>query len=266
MRRLSLSLFRQLEAELKLFWRNREALVLTLLVPVLGMVLLVYLDGEGMLERFFGFMARSLGAEDAFSDVSPMMFLSAGLIVYCVIAAAFENLTPRLVKMRDDGILKRLGGTPLRGWVLLTAKTLSACILVFIEVGLVLAIGIVASDITIEGSWWLLVAILLVGTFTLAGLGFALSSVTTSTGAAMVAVHGVYIPMLLLCGAFVPIEALPKTLQVVAKVLPLTYFVNPFRSVLVEGAGLAANGGDLLILLAWLAGGSVVAVKTFRWE
>ncbi len=266
MHRLSSSLFRQLETELKLFWRNLEAVVLTLLVPVLGMALLVYLGGEGMLERFFGFLADSLGAEDAFSNVSPLTFLAAGLIVYCVIAAAFENLTPRLVKMRDDGILKRLGGTALRGWVLLTAKTLSACVLVFIEVGLVLAIGFFASDITVEGNWWLLGVILLLGTFTLAGLGFALSSVTTSTDSAMVAVHGIYIPMLLLCGAFVPVEALPKTLQTVARILPLTYFVNPLRGVLVEGTNLAHHSGDLLILLAWMAGSWIVALVTFRWE
>jgi hypothetical protein len=42
--------------------------------------------------------------------------------------------------------------------------------------------------------------------------------------------------------------------------------VSPFRSVMVQGAGLGAIGGDLLILLAWMVGGWVVAVKTFRWE
>ena len=131
---------------------------------------------------------------------------------------------------------------------------------------LIFAVGLVSSDVTIVGSWWLLAGVLLLGTFTLAALGFILSNLTTSADGAVVAVHAVYIPMLLLCGAFFPLEALPKALQVVAKALPLTYFAGPFRSVMAEGTGLAANGRDLAILLAWTVGGWIVALKTFRWE
>ena len=87
-----------------------------------------------------------------------------------------------------------------------------------------------------------------------------------SVGSAIMAVHAIYIPMLFLCGAIIPVEALPRALQIVARGLPLTYFVGPFRSVMVEGTGLAANGNDLLILLAWMVGSWIVAVKIFRWE
>ncbi len=80
------------------------------------------------------------------------------------------------------------------------------------------------------------------------------------------AVHGIYIPMLFLCGGFVPLEAMPKALRVVARAFPLTYFVGPFRSIMVEGVGLAAIGRHLLILLAWTVGGWMVATKIFRWE
>ena len=263
----TLSLFHQVAVEVKLFWRRREAVYLTFLVPMLGMALLVYLSQEGTLERFFGLVIRGLGGgRGVASDASPMAFWTVGLIVYCVITAAFESLTPGLVRQREEGILKRLGGTPLRRWVFLAAKTLSASVLVLTEVSLVFAMGLVSSEVTVVGSWWTLGAILLLGTFTFAALGFVLSSLTASTDAAIVAVHAVFIPMLLLCGAFVPVEALPKALQVVAKVLPLTYLVGPFRSVMVEGTGLAANGTDLLILLAWMVGGWIVAIKTFRWE
>jgi ABC-2 type transport system permease protein len=72
-------------------------------------------------------------------------------------------------------------------------------------------------------------------------LGFALSSVTASADGAVVAVHAIYMPMLFLCGAFIPVEAMPKALQVVAHAIPLTYFVGPFRGVMVEGAGLGVS-------------------------
>ena len=263
----TISLFHQVMAEVRLFWRSRQAVYLNFFIPMLGMALFVYLNREGMLERVFGLLARSLGGGgEVVNEISPMVFLTIGMITYCIITSAFEGMVPRLVRQRDAGIFKRLGGTPLRRWVFLAGKTLSASVLVFIEAALIFAVGLVSSDVTVVGSWWLLAAILLLGTFTVAALGFILSNLTTSPDGAVVAVHAVYIPMLLLCGAFYPLEALPKVLQVVARIFPLTYFAGPFRSVMVEGADLAAIGNDLIILLAWAVGGWIIAIKTFRWE
>jgi ABC-2 type transport system permease protein len=263
----TISLFHQVVAEVKLFWRSRQAVYLNFFVPMLGMALFVYLNREGMLERVFGLLARGLGGRvEVRGEATPMVFMTVGLITYCIITSAFEGLVPQLVRQRDAGILKRLGGTPLPRWVFLVAKTLNASLLVLIEVALIFAVGLVSSDVTIVGSWWLLAGVLLLGTFTLAALGFILSNLTTSADGAVVAVHAVYIPMLLLCGAFFPLEALPKALQVVARAFPLTYFAGPFRSVMAEGTGLTANGSDLAILLAWTIGSWIVALKTFRWE
>jgi ABC-2 type transport system permease protein len=260
------SLFQQVAAEARLFWRSRQAVYLNFFVPMLGMALFVYLHREGLLERFFGFLFRGLGAGIQAETVSPIVIVTIGLITYCIITAAFEGPAPQLVRLRDAGILKRLGGTPLRVGVLLTARTASAGLLVFIETALILVVGAVSTDVVVRGSWWALAGLLLLATLMVSALGFILSNLTRSPDGAVVAVHAVYIPMLLLCGAFYPVEAMPKTLQVAAQALPLTYFVRPFRSIAVEGAGLLAHGVDLLILLAWTIGAWAVAVVTFRWE
>lgn len=263
----TISLFRQVNTELRLFWRSRQTLYLVFLVPMLGMALFVYLNREGMLESVFGALFRGLGKDEAtLGSVSPMTLMTLGLIVYCVVDVAFESAVPKLVRERSMGIHKRLGGTPLRGWVFLAAKTLSASLILFAEVALILAVGLISADISVAGSWWLLGLILLLGTTTTAALGFVLSNVIASADGAVVAVHVIYIPMLFLCGAFIPVEALPKVLQVVAWTIPLTYFVSPFRSVMVQGAGMAAIAGELLILLAWTVAAWLIAVKTFRWR
>jgi ABC-2 type transport system permease protein len=261
------SLFHQVGTEFRLFWRSRQTIYLAFVVPMLGMALFVYLNREGLLESVFGALFRGLGQEEAtLGSVSPMTLMTVGLIVYCMIDVAFESAVPRLVRERSTGIHKRLGGTPLRAWVFLAAKTLSASVIIFIEVVLILAVGLISADISVAGSWWLLGLILLLGTFTTAALGYVLSNVTASADGAVVAVHVIYIPMLFLCGAFIPVEALPKVLQVVAQAMPLTYFVDPFRAVMVQGAGLGAIAGDLLLLLAWTVAAWIVAVKTFRWQ
>jgi ABC-2 type transport system permease protein len=264
---LAISLFQQVAVDFRLFWRSRQTIYLAFLVPMLGIALFVYLNREGMLESLFSALFRGLGQDQALlGNSSPMTLMTIGLIVYCMIDVAFESAVPKLVRERGTGIYKRLGGTPLQSWIFLLAKTGSACSIIFIEVALILAVGLISTDVAVVGSWWLLALILLLGTFTTAALGFVLSNVTASADGAVVAVHAIYIPMLFLCGAFVPVEALPRLLQVAARAIPLTYFVGPFRSVMTEGAGPAAVASDLLILLIWLAAGWILAVRTFRWE
>ena len=138
------SLFHQTLVELRLFWRTRQAVYLNFFVPMLGMALFIYLDQEGMLERFYGLLSRGLGAGGAvLAESSPMALMTVGLITYCIITVAFEGLAPHVVRQRDAGIFKRLGGTPLRKWVFLTSKALSASVLVFIEAALIFVVGLV---------------------------------------------------------------------------------------------------------------------------
>ena len=260
-------LFHQATTEFLLFWRSRQTLYLAFLVPMLGMALFVYLNREGLLESVYGALFRGLGQDGAVAGgVSPMTLMTLGLIVYCVIDVAFESAVPKMVHKRSTGIHKRLGGTPLQAWVFLAGKALSLSAIVIIEVVLILAVGLISTDISIGGSWWLLGLILLLGTCTTTALGAILGNVMGSADGAVVAVHAIYIPMLLLCGAFVPVEVLPKALRVVAHAIPLTYFVNPFRSVMVQGAGLGEIAGDLLLLSVWAVASWIAAVKTFRWQ
>ena len=263
----TVSLIRQTLAELRLFWRHRQAVYLNFAVPMLGMALFVYLGREGVLERVYGLLIRGLGSGGGtLVESSPMALVTVGLVTYSIITVAFEGLVPRVVRQRDTGILKRLGGTPLRRWVFFASKALSASVLAFIEVALILLVGLVSADVEIAGNLGLLAILLLLGTFTMAALGSLVGSMTKSPDGAVVAVHAIYIPMLLLCGAFVPVEALPGALQAAARVFPLTYFATPFRAVLMEGVGLDAIGGDLAILLVWTVASWVVAVRSLRWE
>jgi ABC-2 type transport system permease protein len=260
------SLLHQVSTEFRLFWRNRQTIYLAFLVPMLGMALFVYLNREGLLDSFYRVVFRGLGHDGAALGVSPMTLMTLGLIVYCIVDVAFESAVPKMVRERSTGIYKRLGGTPLPAYVVLLAKTGSASVIILIEVALILVVGLVSSDITVDANWWLLAPILLLGTLTTTALGFVLSNVVTSADGAVVAVHAIYIPMLFLCGAFIPVEALPKLLQAVARVIPLTYLVSPFGRVMTQGAGLGAVAGDLAILLAWTVVAWIAAVKTFRWQ
>jgi len=259
------TLCRQVEAELKIFFRNQHGAFLHFAFPVGAAFLIVYLDREGLLDNLFRFLFGFLNYEQM-ENVSILSFLLPALIGYCVIAVAFEDLSPKLTRQRDNKILKRLAGTPFRGWVLLGGKALSASVIALVEILIVISIVAMFSDITIAGDPYWLFIILVTGIFTFASMGFALVGLARNTEAAVVAVHAIYIPMFFLCGALLPVEAMPEVLQYVAKTLPLTYFLNLLRGSLIEGSSVAAHFGDFLILLGWIASFLIVSLKTFRWE
>lgn len=242
-------LYRQLEVELKLFLRNRQEVFFTVLFPLLMM-------------SFFGYLNR----EASVGSVSYAAFLLPGIIGMSVVAAAFLNLSTTLVRQRDDGILKRLRGTPLRGWALLGAKGLTAGTVILFQVLLLTGVGVLFFGVEIAGSvpWFL--ATLLVGVFAFTGLGLTLASLINNADTASAAAHAIYLPMLFICGAFFPINVMPSLLQHVAEALPLTYFVDALRCAMFEGGCLSDYAKDLPTLLIWMIGCFVVTVKTFRWE
>jgi ABC-2 type transport system permease protein len=75
----------------------------------------------------------------------------------------------------------------------------------------------------------------------------------------------IFYPMLALSGLFVPVEAFPPSLQIVARLLPMTYVVSLLRGIW-TGESWFAHLGDLAALA--IAGVVFVAIsaRVFRWE
>ena len=239
----------QLRAEFVLVLRDKGVVTFALFFPVLTIV-------------FFGYLNRG----GSVGDVAYASFLIAGGVGMVVSSAAFENLGVALARQRDDGILKRLGGTPLRPWMLVGAKVLTAAAIILVQALVMIAVNVFLFGARITGSpgWGLLA--LLAGILAFAAMGLALAGLSRSTDVASAAARALSLPMQFLCGTLFPLEGMPPVLRQIAEVLPLTYFVNAFRGAILYGGGPAEYGKDWLVLLGCLVVALVVAVKTFRWE
>jgi ABC-2 type transport system permease protein len=239
----------QLRAEFVLVLRDKGVVTFALFFPVLTIA-------------FFGYLNRG----GSVGDVAYASFLIAGGVGMVVSSAAFENLGVALARQRDDGILKRLGGTPLRPWMLVGAKVLTAAAIILVQALVMIAVNVFLFGARITGSpgWGLLA--LLVGILAFAAMGLALAGLSRSTDVASAAARALSLPMQFLCGTLFPLEGMPPVLRQIAEVLPLTYFVNAFRGAILYGGGPAEYGKDWLVMLGCLAVALAIAVKTFRWE
>jgi ABC-2 type transport system permease protein len=73
-------------------------------------------------------------------------------------------------------------------------------------------------------------------------------------------------PMMFLSGAFFRIDDMPQFLQVVARLIPLTYLADALRQVMVGGVAFAPLGICALVLLGWLVVCFGIASRKFQWQ
>jgi ABC-2 type transport system permease protein len=71
--------------------------------------------------------------------------------------------------------------------------------------------------------------------------------------------------MMAVSGLFVPVESLPPALQVVARVLPLTYMVSLLEGIW-KGGAWWAHVDDVAALVVVFIVCTALSAKVFRWE
>jgi ABC-2 type transport system permease protein len=188
------------------------------------------------------------------------------MLGYGCVSTTFAGLAILLVIRREQGILKRLRATPLPPSTYLAAVLTSIVLVFALETVLMIAIGRAAFDTPLPARAPSLVAALLLGAVSFAALGVALSSVVRSAEGASAVVNAIYLPVSFISGAFFSPASFPAFLEAIADVLPLTYFIELVRNVMLHGSQLWDEPTAVAVIAAWGAFGLVVAVRSFRWE
>jgi ABC-2 type transport system permease protein len=256
------TLLTQAQAELRLFLRDKTVVFFSLIFPVLTVAFFGYLNRGSQVPA----VSRAPGSDIGGRTVPYASFVIAGGIGMVVSSAALQNLSTALARQRDVGILKRLGGTPLRSWELIGAKVLTAGVVILAQSLIMIAVNVLLFKAQVRGNLLWGLAVLSVGVVTFSVMGIALAGLCRNADAASAAGMAIALPMQFLCGTLIPLQGLPPLLRRIASALPLTYFVQALRGAMLTGGGPVQYARDWAILLACLVVASFVAVKTFRWE
>jgi ABC-2 type transport system permease protein len=123
-----------------------------------------------------------------------------------------------------------------------------------------------AFGVTIAGGVWAVVFFILLGAFSFAGLGLLVASRAKTTEAVSGLMNLVMLPMWVLSGIFFSSERFPEFLQPFIRVLPLTALIDALRAVMLEGASLASQWGEVLTLALWGGASFALALRFFRWS
>jgi ABC-2 type transport system permease protein len=248
--------------EIRAFFRERDALIFIFAYPIIMLAIFATVFGQD-------------GAEVA-DGVPFAQYFLPGMIATGVLLSSFQSLAISIPVERDEGGLKRLGGTPLPAAAYFLGKVGQVLVVSVVQVGLLLLVAATLFDVAMPDStalWGTFAWVFVLGVATGAVCGVGFSSLPRSGRSASAVVTPVVLILQFISGVFFTFYDLPTWMQQVASVFPLKWMAQGMRSVFLpdeaaslEPAGSWEHGTTAAVLVAWLVVGLVVGVRTFRWR
>ena len=235
--------WQQFRFERKLFWRNPSAAFFNFLLPLLLLVLI---------------------ATAFASESDELEILIPGVAGMGVVATTFTALAFNLTLLRDEGVLKRIRGTPMPAGAYLAGFIGSATLNAVLQVTLVVAIGNLLYGVDWPQDPLLLAGFTLLGVICFAALGVAFSHLIPNEEAAPAYTNAVFLPVIFISGVFYSTDDLPDALKAVAEVLPLKHLIDGLSEAIVGGG--SDVGTAAVVVAAWAAAALFLAVRFFKWE
>ena len=211
---------------------------------------------------FFG-LGGMLQAERA---VGLATIVVTSVLVIGVLGNGLFGAGIRTVIDREAGILRRFKVTPITPLPVLTASLVTGWLLYLPNLVLMIFLSHVIWKVPFPSRPISLFIFLSVGVMTFRAIGLIVGAVANSTAESNILVQLLYMPMMFLSGATIPIAVLPAWAQVVAAFLPAFYLVNGIQGVLQREESIAANAVPLVALLVSLVVAMFVAKQLFRWD
>ena len=244
---------RQVGWEQKSYWRNPAAASFTFAFPLMFLVVFIAINGNDTV--------RLAGGTVKFAQYYVPAIISFGLISAC-----YTNLAFTVSIRREDGLLKRVRGTPLSPVTYLSGMIGNVIVVALILSGLVIALGLVVYGVTFPGRYLGLAIAIVVGAFCFSNLGILVSTIVPNEDAAPAIINFLVFPLLFISGTFGTVSD-TSLIGRIAAVFPVRALNRSMIDVFQPFAGgVGVHLRDVLILLGWGVGALALSVRRFRWD
>lgn len=250
---------RRVSIEIKQFFRDRNSALWNFAFPVILLVI----------------FASVFGGQSIAPDITFTQYFVAGMIASGVLYTSFQNLGIAIPLEREDGTLKRLGGTPMPRSAYFLGKVATVFVVYIAQVTLLIAVGVVFYGIRIPQTptqWFTLAWASILGLIACTLCGIAFSVVPKTGRGASAVVAPIVLVLQFTSGIFFVFTQLPEWMQTFASFFPLKWLAQAFRSVflpeaaaVVEATGAWELGMCALVLAIWCVLGLILALVFFRW-
>jgi ABC-2 type transport system permease protein len=187
-----------------------------------------------------------------------------GYIAAFIMTNGIIGVASNTSEFRRNGVIKRLAATPLRKSSWIIGNVLHQAFLAFILTLTMVGIGWVIFGVRAIPDVYA-VALIFLGSVVFSGIGIVIGGAIKDVEAASAAGNAIGFPMMFLSGAFWPVEMMPAFMQSVAKCMPLYYFHDGLRQIMiyqnpVQALLPFAIFGALAVVFVYLA------VRMTKWK
>ena len=223
--------------------RDHRTLAMLLVLPCALMTLLWWmfdgLPGEG------------------FSSLGPALLALIPFIIMFLVTSVTT------LRERTSGTLERLIAMPMGKLDFLLGYAVAFGLVATVQSALAVGVCVWLLDLTIVGGVWLLMVVAVMDALLGTALGLLVSAFARTEFQAVQFMPALVIPQILLCGLFVPRDALPHVLHVISDCLPLSYAVDAMTH-LVQQRGSAEVWGDVGVVTAFAVAALALGAATLR--
>jgi len=245
--------WQQFRYQNKVFWRTPIAAFFTIVFPLMLLVLFTAIFGNDEIENL---------------GITTAQYFTPGLAVFAAVSATYTNLAIGTAIARDNGILKRIRGTPIPPWAYIAGRVASSVYLAFLAMALMMAAGVVFYGVQIIVRT--LPAALLtfvVGVSCFAALGMLVAAISPNGDAAPAITNATLLPVAFISNIFFPIQDPPRWMEIAGNFFPLKAFAEAFRDAFDPTlTGPQFHWPQIGYLALWGVVAGLLAIRFFRWE
>ncbi len=238
----------------RIFFRTPVAAFFTLIFPLFIFVVFSLIFGNEFIDEL---------------GVNLSQYFGPAMAVFAAVSATYTNIASVTAYQRDEGILKRVRGTPLPAALYHGGKIVSGTFVAVIAVVVMMVVGVLFYGIQIYADT-LAAAIVtfFIGVGCFASLGLLVAGLVNSGEAATAVTNATLLPLAFISGVFLaPSDQSPEWLDAIANFFPLKHFVVPFTDAFNPTyTGSPWQWDHLGYMALWGAVGLVLGIRYFKWE
>ena len=233
--------------EIRMSRRHPVALIVTLLFPVAYFIVFAEV-----------FHLRK-------TPVSAGSFMCMSLVVG-ILGNGLWAAGMRAVSERENNILRRFRVLPISPMPILCASIIGGWLVFFVLVPILCIVAWGVYRVTIPAHFMSFLVFVSLAMMAFRAMGLIVASGSNSAQEATVLMQFLYIPMLFLSGATMPLAMLPGWLQTLSRFTPGYELLSGTQSIFVGGQSIWANGEAVAAMIVTLLVSLFVAVELFRWQ
>jgi ABC-type transport system involved in cytochrome c biogenesis permease component len=189
-----------------------------------------------------------------------------GPVLALNVMGSFWGLSATLVMFREQGILRRFHIAPVTASDMLASSVVANYFLTLPTVLVEILFARIFFHVTNLGNLAGVFMLITVGTVSFASLGLVVASVTNTMQETQVLNQLLWLPLIFLSGATIPLAYMPAVAQRVGLFLPATYLVNSLQQSIVNSASIWSRHTEFISLVSWAALTFFLSAQLFRWE